>query len=359
VDVMMKRTLWRLSLLFAAALASGTASSPAFAQANADWWRRQQQQQQQQQRQQQEMERQRRQQQEAERQRLREQERQRLQQQERQRMQQQQRQQQQQQQQQQQLGRRQSQAANSNTRGGATSVVARSGDRVLYANGVARLNRPPTTAELRRGFTGKVTQDGRALVRVNNRVLAVPAARVGVKFRVIQGSGGLQASRWNDSKRAAVTTEVRTIATASLKNTVITGGPGGLKEKFNAAAGTPPGGGGKAGGGSGGGGAGGGGNGRGGGGDNGGGASNDNKRPRRKGDLTGTFNGAARRPPPPKKGDLPPIFNDAARKSLKKKLDEPVPVLKPSPKPKKPANDNNKLPPWNAPKPNGPKGPGR
>jgi hypothetical protein len=251
----------------------------------------------------------------------------------------------QQQQQQQQQGRRQSQAANSNTRG-VTSVVARSGDRVLYANGVARLNRPPTSGELRRGFTGKVTQDGRALVRVNNRVLAVPAARVGVKFRVIQSAGALRSSRWSDSKRAAVTNEVRTIATASLKNTVITGGPGGLKEKFNAAAGSPPGGGGgNRGGGPTGTGGGGGNNGNGG---NGRKASNDNKRWPRNGRS-------------PKAGDLSPIFNDAARKSLKTKLDEPIPVLKPKPgKPKKPANDNNPpLPPWNAPKPKGPKGPGR
>lgn len=302
---MMKNSLRRLLLLTLAVTASGVATADtASAQANADWWRRQQQQQQQQQRQQ-ELDRQRRQQ-EAERQRLRDQERQRMRDQERARVQQQER---------DRLLQQRREAANSNLRGrqpansnvrragGPAAAVSRSGDRVLYSNGVARLNRPPTAGELRRGFTGKVTQDGRALVKVNNRVLAVPAARVGVRWYGAQGAGALQASRLSAAKSASVTAEVQKIARASLKDIVRTGGPGGLSEKFNRAAGggPPPNGGGGAG--------------RGGGGGNGGGGggSNDNNR----------GPGGGRRTPR-KPGELSPIFNDAARKKPINKLEKPT-----------------------------------
>lgn len=47
-----------------------------------------------------------------------------------------------------------------------------------FSNGVARLARPLTGAEISRGFTGKVTGDGRALIRFQGRVFAVPASRI-------------------------------------------------------------------------------------------------------------------------------------------------------------------------------------
>lgn len=287
---MMKNSLRRLSLLSLAVMASGVATLNASAQANADWWRRQQQQQQQQR--QMEIDRQRRQQQDAERQRMRDQERQRMRDQERARMRDEERnrliQEQRRKVANDNVQRRQAandnvrrrQAANDNVPRRATAV-SRANDRTLYSNGVARLNRAPTPGELRRGFTGKVTQDGRALVRVNNRVLAVPASRVGV--RMMRGSGALQASRWNDSKRAAVTTEVQRIATASLRTTPP------LRGTFNKAAGNG-GGGTSAGGKSGGGGRKGGGN---------GGSGGGRRPPRKPGDLTPIFNDAAGPPPPP------------------------------------------------------------
>jgi hypothetical protein len=43
---------------------------------------------------------------------------------------------------------------------------------------MAKLSRPLTPAEVKRGFTGKVTADGRALVRFQGRVFAVPARGV-------------------------------------------------------------------------------------------------------------------------------------------------------------------------------------
>ena len=41
--------------------------------------------------------------------------------------------------------------------------MMRTQDRIIYSNGLARMNRPPTLGEMKRGFTGKVTSDGRAL----------------------------------------------------------------------------------------------------------------------------------------------------------------------------------------------------
>jgi hypothetical protein len=317
---MIRNSLRRLSLLSLAVLASGVATLTASAQANADWWRRQQQQQQQQR--QMEIDRQRRQQQDAERQRLRDQERQRLRDQERTRMRDEERSRLIQEQRRKiandNVQRRQ--AANDNVRrrqgandnaprragvGGGAAAVSRANDRTLYSNGVAKLNRAPTPGELRRGFTGKVTQDGRALVKVNNRVLAVPVSRVGGRLSGV--GGGLQTARLSAAKGAAVTAEVQKIARASLKNTAP------LKGTFNKAAA---------------------GDGNGGGGSSAGGNS---------GGGGGKGGAGGGRRPPKNPGDLTPIFNDAARKppTIPGKVD-------------KPTLDHN--PPWK-PKPKNPNGP--
>lgn len=54
--------------------------------------------------------------------------------------------------------------------------VAPGSNRTVLANG--RLARPLTAGEIQRGFTGRVTADGRALVKVQNRVFTVPASRI-------------------------------------------------------------------------------------------------------------------------------------------------------------------------------------
>lgn len=271
-----KKMLWRLSLLFLTVLASGLAEAPAYGQTGSDWWRRQQQQQQQQQQQRQQEAERRARQQEAERQRLREQERQRLQQMERDRL----------------IQRQRRSAANENLqrRPAVNDNVQR------RATGVVRLNRPLTAGELRRGFTGKVTQDGHALVKVGDRVVTVPAARVSGRSYGAQGSSMQQPSRWSVAKRNAITAEVHKLAAINLREKVRTGGSGGLSDRFNRAS---SGGGGRRGGG-----------GRGGG--NGGDDDDNNppgsggsRRPPKKGDLTTTFNNAARNPPSKVKQDKP------------------------------------------------------
>lgn len=78
-------------------------------------------------------------------------------------------------------------AANSNDRGtpsAPTTAIRGSPNRnvgtseqrgFVSSGGIAKLTRPLTQGEIRRGFTGRVTSDGRALVRFQNRIFAVPA----------------------------------------------------------------------------------------------------------------------------------------------------------------------------------------
>src|SRR5437016_3412058 len=49
-------------------------------------------------------------------------------------------------------------------RGTSAEIVKRSSDRIVFSNGVAKRTRPLTAAEISRGYTGKMTGDGRALV---------------------------------------------------------------------------------------------------------------------------------------------------------------------------------------------------
>jgi hypothetical protein len=171
------------------------------------------------------------------------------------------------------------------------------------ATGVVRLNRPLTAGDRRRGFTDKVTQDGRALVKVGGRVVTLPAARVSGRSYGTNGSSTQQPSRWSVAKRDSITAEVHKLAAVNLRERVRTGGSGGLSDRFNRASGggRRGGGGGRRGGGR--------GSGTGGGGDDGNAnnppAAGGGRRPPKKGDLTTTFNNAARKPPSKVKQDKP------------------------------------------------------
>ena len=155
----------------------------------------------------------------------------------------------------------------------------------------------------RPGFTGRSTKDGRAVAVINNRMVAVPNARAGLRasndnFRKAQ------AVRLTNAKRAAISAEVQKLATSSLQERVRTGGSGGLTGKFNSAAG-----GGK------------GGRSAGGGG--------------RRGGNGGGDRSGGNGPSGPKKGDLTKTFNDAAG-NKKKPPKGPTPALTPPPTPRGP-----------------------
>ena len=263
---MMNQHLYKLLIVVSSAMLCGQAH----AQSTSDWIRRQQQQQQIQRQQEQQRQQQ-------------------IQQQQRQQMQQQQRQQQQQQmrQQMQQQQRQQAQQQMRQQQPGVRRVPANDNSR-------------PGTFSSRPGYTGRTTQDGRPLAMINGRVLAVPNMRAAWSGRAY-GNNQVQTARWSNSKRATISAEFNKLATSSLKERARSGGPGGLKEKFNAAAGNGSGGKGGSSGGKGGGG----------------------------GKRGGSGNGGNG----PKKGDLTKQFNDAAGNKPKKKSDKPTPTLKPRPSP--------------------------
>jgi len=119
------------------------------------------------------------------------------------------------------------------------SVANRTADRMVFSNGVAKLTRPLTSAEMKRGFTGKVTEDGRALVKFQNRIFTVPASRVGINPRVSENNQSVMASRWSHEQRKAISSDVKKIAalqSVSVGSGKSGGGKPGLTETFNATA---------------------------------------------------------------------------------------------------------------------------
>ncbi|OWQ85222.1 hypothetical protein CDN99_22020 [Roseateles aquatilis] len=118
-------------------------------------------------------------------------------------------------------------------------------DRRTFSNGVSKSNQPPTTAQLAKGYTGKQTPDGRALVKFQGRVLAVPASRIGVKPRQPANDGGApsaSSTSWTTKQRATVRADVQKLAGSppggggSGKGGSAGGSNGGLSSTFNAAA---------------------------------------------------------------------------------------------------------------------------
>lgn len=66
--------------------------------------------------------------------------------------------------------------------------------------------------EMKRGFTGKVTADGRALVKFQNRIFAVPAARLRITPRDTSTSPAALATSWSPQKQSAIDADIRKLA---------------------------------------------------------------------------------------------------------------------------------------------------
>lgn len=99
-------------------------------------------------------------------------------------------------------------------------------DRMTFSNGVAKLTRPLTPAEIKRGYTGKLTADGRALVQFQGRVFAVPAARVWIKPQSATKEAA-PATRWSAEKQASISSQMQKLA-AGGRGGKPPGGPGGM-----------------------------------------------------------------------------------------------------------------------------------
>lgn len=84
---------------------------------------------------------------------------------------------------------------------------------MVISGGVAKMNRPLTPGEIQRGFTGKVTADGRALIKFQNRILTVPASRVsGLSARLATQQTQQRASRWTAQQQTAVVGRIAALA---------------------------------------------------------------------------------------------------------------------------------------------------
>lgn len=206
----MKKLICHVTARFAVALVC-LASGLSLAQSNyqqQQQWQRQQEMQRQQDMQRQQMQQQQRQQmQEQQRQQMQEQQRRQMQEQQRQQMQSQQRQQMQTQQRQQTADqqRQQMQRQGALTKDGKPTGVVVSG-------GTARMTRPLTPGEIQKGFTGRVTADGRALIKYQGRIFTVPASRVaGLSARLAKQRADRQAA---SAQSASTTQRLGAIAAA-------------------------------------------------------------------------------------------------------------------------------------------------
>lgn len=121
-------------------------------------------------------------------------------------------------------------------------------DRRTFSNGVSKSYVPPTNAQLAKGYTGKQTEDGRALVKFQGRVLAVPASRIGVKPRQPANdrnasTASSSSTTWSTAKQNAVRADVQKLAGSppggggTGKGGSVGGSGGGLSRVFNTEAG--------------------------------------------------------------------------------------------------------------------------
>lgn len=93
--------------------------------------------------------------------------------------------------------------------------------------GVSSVVKKPTPSEERKGFTGRFSADGRALVKVQNRTYLVPASRIGVWPKPSGANSNSPSTRWSPQQQAAVGIEIQKLARAAAKPAVGGKPPGG------------------------------------------------------------------------------------------------------------------------------------
>lgn len=82
---------------------------------------------------------------------------------------------------------------------------------------VMKAPRNPTPGEIQKGFTGRVTADGRALVKFQNRVLTVPASRIsGLSAKL--ANDNQRKSNWTAQKQSTINAKVKRLISLPLEN---------------------------------------------------------------------------------------------------------------------------------------------
>lgn len=92
----------------------------------------------------------------------------------------------------------------------------------MSSGGIAKLTRPLTPAEAKKGFTGKVTADGRALVRFQGRVFAVPASTISGLVKPKPANQTVATSRFTAPQRQQLNTRIAAIVAG--KSLALSGG---------------------------------------------------------------------------------------------------------------------------------------
>lgn len=76
---------------------------------------------------------------------------------------------------------------------------------------IIKATRNPTPGEIQKGFTGRVTADGRALVKFQNRILTVPASRIsGLSAKL--ANDNQRKSNWTAQKQSATNARIKAVA---------------------------------------------------------------------------------------------------------------------------------------------------
>ena len=109
------------------------------------------------------------------------------------------------------------------------------------SGGVSNVAKKPTPAEEKRGFTGRFSADGRALVKAQGRVYLVPASRIGVRApQAATSQGTTPSTKWSPQKQASIHADIRSLLAGGGGSSGGSGGSGagksGITPVFNAAA---------------------------------------------------------------------------------------------------------------------------
>lgn len=124
---------------------------------------------------------------------------------------------------------------------------------MVISSGIPKMARPLTAGEIQRGFTGRVTTDGRALIKFQGRIFTVPASRVSGLSAKLASQRQQQATRWTAQQKIVVNQRLKALTAANSNISQRPSGSGGSggggsgctppdspKCQFNQAAQVPP-----------------------------------------------------------------------------------------------------------------------
>lgn len=101
--------------------------------------------------------------------------------------------------------------------GTPSSIVNKTADRITFKNGISKITKPLTASEIKRGFTGKYTEDNRPLVKIQNRVFAIPSSRAGFQQRRTETAPAALSTNWSKHKLISIKNDIQKLANQPLE----------------------------------------------------------------------------------------------------------------------------------------------